>query len=256
MAMNLGYKTKQLIMDGTRNIRMSNSTYDNLIGNDGIPVGIVSRSKNDPAPSVIKEREYLDLGIITDEGVDLSAGGIAMSVPAVGAPSRYNWNVGGRVLRVTLTGIIPDGIYVVKPADGPGVEPSDRLYWVLNGKSNASVFLYKLNKYFAYTSLFTKDAKAKPNTCQYRRYYIDEKSLRSQADLSEIWDDSYSSEIGSYVVTNYHTAFIKGTRHLQYTLTLDFANDAGNLDYDVTDPDSVDSSEPLEGIYPRIEGDM
>jgi len=250
MALNLGYKTKQLIIGGTSNMRLTNDTYDNLINSSGIPIGTVYRGAG-ATGSTIQEMEFIDLGIITDENEDLTAGGIAVSVPTAGAQNRYDWSIGGRVLRVTISGIIPDGIYVA--------DPSDPYYGILNGKSNASVFRYKINKIFAYTSLFGEDNTFKPCTVQYRRYYIDEKGRRNSSSLADAWTSDYTSEIGSYVVTNYHMALIKGTRHVQYTMTLDFANDSagllksGGLDVSVTNPDT---NTYIEGIYPREEGDM
>jgi len=238
MAMNLGYKTKQLILGETDNIRLSNETYDDLIATNGEPQGTVYNSSSDAGHTIL-ENEYIDMGIITNESEDLSAGGIALSIPTGGAGSRMNWAVGGRVLRINLSGIIPDGTYVVKSGDPD--------HAVLSGKSNSAVFRYKVNRFFAYASLFSaSDRKLRPNTVQYRRYYINEKVYTAGP-----WSKAKSSEVGSWVCTNYNISLVEGTRHLQYTLTLDFANDFGDLN-----PGEVDGSSFKEGIQPRPPGEL
>lgn len=234
MAMRLGYKTKMLIVGDVKDVRLSNNTYDNLVDiSTGKAIGQVAHSQFGSMHQ-IKEDEYIDLGIITSETEDLTAGGVAVSVPLTN--KRINWAVGGRVLRINISGVIPDGVYVADTSNS-----DDKYATFLNGKSNSAVFRYKINKFFAYTSILTNGSKNNPNTVQYRRYGVNEK------DAPGTWSSRYTSEIGSWVVTNYNTSYIEGTRHLKYTLTLDFANDvATSLNFDSL----------TEGMKPRDEGDL
>ena len=237
MAMNLGYDTKMLVIGRTTELMVGNDEYDTLIGSDGLPANSKVHPNN-AAARAIYEKEYIDLGIITSENEDLTAGGIAISVPTGGAASRINWSIGGRVLRVTISGIIPDGTYVANSGN-----PLDTDASKLNGMSNVSVFRYKINKWFGYTSLLTpitEDRTISPNTVQYRRYYMKEKDKSSWSGLTD------DSELASYVVTNYSFSLIEGTRHGQYSMTLDFSNDLGT-------PTVEDSD---DGISPTIEGDL
>jgi len=152
------------------------------------------------------ESEYLDIGFVTDEREELSIGGVAYSFPGEGTNSRIFLAIGGKILRVTITGIIPDGLY--------GSAESS-----YNGKSNSSVFKYKLNKYFAYQKIVESisDINLLPHLVQYRRKYIYETE-----DV-----DTDNSEMGYWILTSYSTAFINGTRNISYTITLDQSNNFG-----------------------------
>lgn len=210
--MDLGYRTKMMIIGSCNQIRMAEADYDELATAGKITKGYWDSSGG--SVTLLPEDKVIDLGIVTNETEDLSAGGIAISVPTKPATSRYNWSVGGRVLRVTITGIIPDGIYYVATGDSATNKAK------YEGKSNASVFRLKVNEALAYSSLWGGSNNSRtPNTIQYRRAYLSEKDKTGYSGTTS------TSELGSYVITNYNLSLIEGTRHLQYTMTLDFSND-------------------------------
>lgn len=184
MAMNLGMKTTKLWFVPNGDFSPNNNLYENGFNHLGVWVG------GDPAPT---ENQFLDLGIIVDEREELTMGGIAFSTPGTGTNARIFWAVGGKVLRVTISGIIPDGFY----------HSTDSAY---NNKSNASVFKYKLNKNMAYQDI--TDAFINLHSVRYRR-----KMLIENTD-----------EVAKWIMTSYSISHIQGTRNLQYTITLDQAN--------------------------------
>lgn len=241
MAMNLGYKTKIMVVGTTDDIRMSNYIYDNLFNKDGTPNKKYYDS--DGKENNLSEEQYIDLGIVTGESEDTSIGSLATSIPTAGAGSRVVWAVGGRVLRIVLNGIIPDGSYV-------STDPK------FNGKSNSSVFRYKLNKFFAYKNIAKKDETTgkrewRPATVQYRRYGIDEKEFYVDAGNNNYikqYDYHNKSEIASWVCTSYSASYIEGTKSMRYTIALDFANDIPASGYDVGDD--------INGIRPKDVGDL
>lgn len=240
MAMTLGYQTRFLIIGTKSKVVITNDQYtsgfnyaDNL-PTVGKGAGKWAGGSIGGAQIAMSESLYLDLGIVTDEREEFSSGGIPLSVPLTGAGSRINWNVGGKIIRVTITGIIPDGIYT-------SLSSTDNL----NGMSNASVFRYKLNKFFAYSSIAGDDETNQsymPNVVQYRRTYLYEMYTGSDHPTG----DSY---IASWTVTSYSFSFINGSRNAQYTITMDLSNNTeGILLGSILD-------KPISGIRPRAYGE-
>jgi len=198
------------------------------------------------------EDDYIDLGIVTDEKEDLSIGAITLSIPGTGAGDRINWAIGGKVLRLTITGIIPDGVYIpirCATADkwtmedtigGGGSDKDDPLFYSdVYGDpatpstlmSNTSVFRFKMNRLLAQRG-FNLTNNASPARVKYRRKYINE----------TLAPGTVNDNIGNYTVTGYGISFIQGTRNLRYTITLDLSN---NQD-----------SNLRKGIRPRAFGDI
>ena len=211
MAMNLGMKTPKLYFKISEYSGLTNNIYENGIKADGTWDTAVSST-------VATEEQYLDLGIVLNEREEVTIGGIAFSLTGTGVNDRVFWAVGGKILRVSISGIIPDGIYVA--TDG-----STRF----NGKSNASVFRYKLSKLIAYSDL--TDGPLNIHLVRYRRKMLIEDNIN---DIIPIW-----------VMTSYSCDYINGTRNLQYTITLDLANNIKILGSGLKD-----------GIIPRNFGDV
>lgn len=242
MAMNLGYKTKIMVVGTTNGIRMSNYIYDNLFKKDGTPDNSYYYNSDGEIHN-LGEEQYIDLGIVTGESEDTSIGSLATSIPTADAGSRVVWAVGGRVLRIVLNGIIPDGSYV-------STDPN------FNGKSNSSVFRYKMNKVFAYSNLGKKNKDTdkrefRPATVQYRRYGINEKEFYEKdgnGNYIKQYDYHNKSEIGSWVCTSYSVSYIEGTKNMRYTIALDFANDIPASGYDIDND--------INGIHPKDVGDL
>lgn len=209
MAMNLGIKTAKLWFvsnpSGSGDYNPSNDQYSNGFNHLGQWV-----MSNNP-----REEQYLDLGIITDEREDLSLGGIPYSTPGTGTQSRIYWAVGGKILRLTLTGIIPDGYYVSSNS------LDDAIY---HNRSNSSIFRYKLNRIISYQTVL--DSLTNIHNVRYRRRGI----LENNGSVSK------------WVLTSYSFSYIAGTRNIQYTISLDQAN---NVNAGLRD-----------GIFPRNFGDI
>lgn len=176
-------------------------------------------------PWQIHEKDYIDIGIVTDEREELALGGISWSSPGSSASQRLYWAISGKVLRLTISGIIPDGDYV-------SVDGGD----MYNGRSNTSVFRTKMNKLYGYVAVIGKDAykMLSPATLHYRRKGIYEYYRNGD-------------DIPSWVLTNYSISYITGSRNMQYTLSLDFSNN----DFLITK-----ASDDNVGIHPRTFGDI
>jgi len=144
--------------------------------------------------NTVSETDYIDIGYVTDERDEVSIGGIGISLPGTGADNRIFWAVGGKTVRVTISGIIPDGLYY------------DISGGSLMGLSNSSVFKYKMNKYIAYQA--TSLSNLFPHIVHYRRRYVNE---------------SVDGGTIRYVIVNYSSSFIEGSRHLKYSISLDMA---------------------------------
>lgn len=201
MGINIGANTKKLYLGSE--IVITNDQYDNGFSQSGTWSGgqiIYNGSTID-----LTEDYYLDLGIVTEEREELTNGGIAISAPTRGVDDRIFWGIGGKILRLTISGIIPDGLYI------------DINGGALNGKSNASVFKYKLNKYISYLA-FNLTSQKFPNVVQYRRTYLIERN-----DITS----TTTTHLARYMLTGYNTSFINGTRNLAYTITLDLSNNIG-----------------------------
>jgi hypothetical protein len=218
MGINIGYKTRKLYFG--HSLRVSNDADE--MGFDAQGRWNIGYTVEVPSSRLIREDDYLDLGILTDEREELALGSIAIPVPGAGAQHRISWSVAGRVLRLTLSGIIPDGLYVSQYSNGNIIDSS------LHGRSNASVFRYKVNKYLAYTNVldsgnnvpikigpFSLDVAGLPAVVQFRRTYLQENTGNNKTNLSR------------FIITSYSVDFIQGTRNLRYTLTLEMGNNTG-----------------------------
>lgn len=194
MAMNLGMKTPKLwFANGNSDFNPTNTKYQDGFDSTGVWVG------GGTAPT---EEQYLDLGIVIDEREELTLGGIPISLPGTGVQSRVFWAVGGKVLRVTISGIIPDGVYIPTSTSDSDIYGSG----VSTYKSNSSIFRYKLNKLLAYQDLLSGVITI--HNVRYRRMGLLENT----------------NSVPKWVVTNYSYAFISGTRNIQYTMSLDMSN--------------------------------
>lgn len=227
MAMNLGTRTTKLFVDTTnRELRISNDQWEDP-WTDGDWGGLKVYAESQIYRELTEE-DFIDIGYVTDEREEVAAGGFAITWIGKGADTRQNISISGKILRVTLSGIIPDGIY--RSVDVPDQFYANKLpdgttrSFSLNGLSNASVFRYKMNKYFAYTNFFGTSGKNYPNSVQYRRRLIKEAYDWFGSDPK-----TNDSDIARYVVTGYSIGFIAGTRNITYTITLDMAGNAGLL---------------------------
>lgn len=229
MAMNLGYNTPKLFLG--QNIVITNSQWDSGFDTAGNWVGGSISGGYSASPTVLTEMDFIDLGIVTDEREELTMGGIPLSIPGTSVSTRLFWAVGGKVLRVTISGIIPDGVYV--NCDSGGTYAG-----FFSGKSNSSVFRFKLNKRLGYQTVLS-DSSFIPNAVQYRRRML--KEMQSNA--------SGGTQLAKWILTGYALGFVEGTRNLRYTLTLDLAN---NVTLSKLDPLSDDST----GILTRTFGDV
>jgi hypothetical protein len=236
MGMNLGYKTTQLFLgDG---IRINNNQFSNGFHADGTWWGgSISGGKEG---TLLTEADYIDLGIVTDEQEQVSVGGI--SVPIFFTSNVFNWNIGPRLIRLTITGIIPDGAYIGIGADYPigSSSPSKPYYSAVNGKSNVSVFRFKLERWITLNTFALNNLT--PSIVQYRRKYLYEIT-----DTASMWNPvvpspGAHSSLSKWTISGYSTSFINGTRNLAYTLNLDFSNNIGG--------------HTVEGINPRSFGDF
>jgi hypothetical protein len=167
------------------------------------------------------EDQYIDIGFVTDEREELTLGGLAYSTPGTGVQDRIFWAVGGKVLRVTISGIIPDGMYKGTYDDT-----------ITEGMSNSSVFRYKVNKFISYQDL--TDNVIYIHMIGYERKYLKETGITTSTSLANI--------ICRWVMTGYSLSFIGGSRNLSYSITLDQAGNINNQLY--------------SGIKPRQFGDM
>jgi len=208
MAMNLGMKTPKLwfvtnMTAGDFNPTNAENDSFNTNGTWNTSTGGAT------AP---REEQYLDLGIVLDEREELTMGGIPISLPGTGVDNRLFWAVGGKVLRVTVSGIIPDGYYVSSNAT------DNTIY---SGKSCSSVFKYKMCRILAYQNFATGGEGfigniANMHAVRYRRSMVYEKTPGSDAE-----------EIAQWIITSYSFNYIQGTRNLQYTISLDLSNNSG-----------------------------
>lgn len=212
MAMNLGMKTTKLyLLSESRDFCPTNDQYSNGFG----PTGTWVDAADPPM-----ESDYLDLGIVIDEREEMaSGGGIPISLPFTGADDRLYWAIGGKIMRVTISGIIPDGIYVCSSGDPTELS-------IYNGKSNSSVFRYKLTKFLAYQNLANNFANAaRLHVVRYRRKYM----LENNDHVTLINLRNWS--IPCWVITGWSLGFEPGTRNLRYSFTLDMSNNIGaNMD--------------------------
>lgn len=178
--------TKIFLKSGITNEQYSEGFYENGALNTSVLTSIL-------------ESEYIDIGIVTDEREELSLGGVSWSAPGSSASQRIFWAISGKVLRVTISGFIPDGTYVVTEGT------------TYANKSNSSVFRTKLNKLIGYLSVYEAGSLTKllhPCSIYYRRKGIYE----------------YTTGIPEWILTNYSISYIEGTRNMRYTLSLDFSN--------------------------------
>lgn len=181
--------TKLFFKSGITNLQYSNGF--NITGS--LNIGVI--------PSLYED-DYIDIGIITDEREELALGGYGWSAPGSSASQRVYWSISGKVLRVTISGIIPDGIYTSIGVESPNAD-------TYNGMSNSSVFRTKMNKIIGYLSVYEKTAKVlTPASVYYRRKGIYE----------------YTSQIPQWVLTNFSSSYIEGTRNMRYSLSLEFSN--------------------------------
>jgi hypothetical protein len=233
MAMTLGYETTKLFLGN--DIKITNDQYENGFALDGTWVkGTISGGKEG---NLLNECDYIDLGIVTNESEQVTIGGIRVPIPFT--TNAVTWNIGQRLIRITITGIIPDGIYV-----GTGSDYANKPYkTAVNGKSNASVFRYKMNRWITLNSF--SSGNWVPNIVQYRRKYLTE--IDDISKWNERPADSTShTKLAKWTVSGYSTSFINGTRNLSYTLNLDYSNNNIGL----TD------SYVKRGINPRSMGDF
>ena len=151
MAMNLGFRTRKIFLSSptdTRQVILTPDAYDLGFGTDGVWNSATYDSQvayqGGSTGIAMNEGRYIDLGIVTGESEEYSAGNIPITYPGQSADNRKTLNIGMRLLRITISGIIPDGEYVATGTVG------DSEYTNVSGKSNASVFRYKVSKYLAY----------------------------------------------------------------------------------------------------------
>jgi len=244
MAMNLGYKTTKIFINpSTSAVGITNDQYDdNWTGGQWGGGNVIDITG---AAASLRERDFIDIGAVTDEREETVTGGMSLSLATKGADARSNWSVGGRILRVTLSGIVADGIYV--SVDGTGFTGDINL----NDKSNVSVFRYKLNKYSAYQNLAGqgKSAALLPGTILYRRKYIyeifNETSPGSDTEtLITGW-----TNVARWNMTGYSISFINGTRNIRYSISLELANNVFTTSSAYLSSDTI-------GIRPRSFGDI
>jgi hypothetical protein len=235
MAMNLGYQTTKLFIGN--NIRITNDQYDNGFDAQGLWQG--NPIQGGRSGINLTEADYIDLGIVTNESEQVSIGGITVPIPFTS--NKYTWNIGQRLIRLTITGIIPDGLYT-----GIGLGKYNSPVY---GKSNASVFRYKLNKFITLNTFISAGEGINwvPGIVQYRRKYL----IEIDDDASN-WEPEVSSvvphtKLAKWTVSGYTTSFINGTRNLSYTLNLDYSNNNVGLKMD---------SYVSRGIMPRELGDF
>ena len=234
MAMKLGYNTKKLFIGPDLKVTnvQEKTGFNPITGQVNIPVWYDSSGGTGPSvnPHIatksgwvpLSEDHYIDLGIITDEREELTMGGLAVSAPGTSVSQRVFWAIGGKVLRVSISGTILDGVYT-------GIGGSS-----LNGKSNSSVFKYKMNKLIAYQRIQGfSTANLLLHVVQYRRKYMTESADDHGSD---------ATNLAKWIITGYSCGFIQGTRNLSYTISLDMAN---NIDLVGNDPlnDGIGSRE-------------
>jgi len=235
MAMNLGINTKKLYIGFTTIVTT------NFEQNAFLTDGKMHRPTWDSNKSITSENigssiedTYIDLGIVTDEREELSVGSIAIPLPGMGGQHRLSWPIGGKVLRISLSGIIPDGEYVSMYTDNSIISP------IMHGKSNSSVFKYKMNRLITYQNIVDNLPESSsslfrntmPNIVQYRRTYIQENTLNTTS----------MTHLSKYLIASYSMDFISGTRNIRYSLTLEMTNNT-NLKL-------------RDGIRPRDLGDI
>lgn len=236
MAMNLGYKTTKLLLG--YDLRITNAAYDAGFKTDGTwdtgyKIATARGSSVNP-----NENDYIDLGIVTDENEQTSIGSVRIPIPFTA--NAYNWAIGGRVIRVTISGIIPDGVYV-----SMGTDVTNNPYTNLNGLSNVSVFRFKMARFITYSTFSLNNIQ--PTIVQYRRKYLYEVD-----DDTDNWfwgSSTYTpgtyTNFAKWTVTGFSGNFIQGTRNYAYTINLDLANNS---------PDLINAP-TMSGVNPRPFGD-
>jgi hypothetical protein len=222
MAMNFGVKTTKLYFG--HNIAITNDDYDHGFSVNGAwddrYIYDSSYSSNG-GMRVLCENDYIDIGFVTDEREEIAVGGIPLSFPGTSAGARLFWAVGGKILRVTISGIIPDGNYVATGSWPPGSSSANMAEYLalFNNKSNISVFRYKMNKRIAYANFGSNNENSSlaPHIVQYRRVFITEITPPTPTQPQ-------NTQIAKWVMTGYSINFMEGTRVLRYTITLDLSN--------------------------------
>ena len=243
MSMNLGYRTTKIFLNPSKSaIGITNDQYDDNWASGQWGGGQIIGTDN--SAKALEETDFIDIGAVTSEREELSASTMSLSLATKGADARANWSVGGRILRVTISGIIADGTYISE-TDGDNFTGDSKL----NNKSNASVFRYKLNKYFSYQNIAGQGSSQGilPGTILYRRKYIYEifnEDGEGEDTLITGW-----TNLARWVVSGYSIAFINGTRNIRYTFTLELANN-------VLPPFNAYLSSDTQGIRPKEFGDV
>lgn len=220
MAMNLGIRPNILFINTSyaTNAKFmkfnTNGTYSDLA-------------------DTMSEAVYIDLGIVTDVRNDNTIGTINFNLPFTKNTSNFVWAVGSKISRITVSGIIPEGQYVsgvdthlsdTPPAVCTNIYDLDELSLGprLRYRSNTSVFLYKMNKHIAGQSISTSSSgtsalNLEPCICHF--YYP---GIKMVGDTSDV--------MMKYTVVGFGYSYINGTKHLQYSLSLEL-NYNGNPSY-------------------------
>lgn len=171
------------------------------------------------------EEDYIDIGYVTDEREELALGGLGFTLPGSSSDQRISWSISGKVTRITITGIITDGVYktvngYTGVGDGQYFSEADNV--AMDGASNVSVFKFKMNKLLSYQKFQPFD-NIFPNIIQYKRYLLHERRYvntpTGSINYPEVLDNK--SELAFFVIVGYSSAPISGTRHLSYNLSLE-----------------------------------
>lgn len=224
MAINYsgGSKTTKLFLKSTATYQLTNHQYYDGFESNGTWTGGNVRTSILTTRAPL-ESDFIDIGIITDEREEVAIGGLPLSLPFTSASARVYWAIGGKTIRVSLSGIIPDGVYVSDLSDGTNY----------NGKSNVSVFRFKMNQFFAYQAAFGGDVV--PHQIQYRRKYLTERYNGDYSVLASTGTTHLEgvSDIPQWIMTSYSFGFVDGSRNMRYSLTLEMANNMIGSDWDV-----------------------
>ena len=222
-------KTTKLFLNS--GIKITNYQYDSGFINTGTWSGGSINGGSYSTGVTLTEEDYIDIGVVDDEREEITLGGISYSLPGSGVNNRIFWGIGGKILRITITGLIYDGSYVAISSLSK-----------FNGMSNVSVFKYKMIKLLGYQTIIGAVSASTffPNVVQYRRRGIYEKYLPSAPTYS-----ATETHLAKWMIVGYSGGYVSGTRNYRWTLTLDLSNNNTNgLDNDTT------------GIYPKPFGEM
>ena len=204
---NSNTKTIKLFIRNTGSTFADNLTvaqYDNGFLSDGT-------WDSGTYATIPSEDDYIDIGFVNDEREELSIGGLPFALPGTGADQTYNWAIMGKIMRVTISGTIPDGLYV---PTSTAVSNSSSTTWASSNvygsdittyKSNSSVFKYKMSKLIAYQAVVfgLTESLLIHNVYYRRRYLIDQSSTSTNRPTN-------------WVLSSYSAGFIEGTRVLKY----------------------------------------